>query len=146
NHQLDDRRLPQPKAGDGYYATRSIAQRALDWLAEHQARHRKRPFFLYLAFTCPHFPLQALPEDVKRYRGKFKDGWDVLRQRRLERMRRLGIVNCGLSARTPGVPAWASLGAADKDAWEWRMAIHAAMVDRMDREVGRVLDQLRKSG
>jgi arylsulfatase len=146
NHQLDDKPLPQPGPKDGYYATRAIAQRAINWLAEHQAKHRGEPFFLYLAFTCPHFPLQALPEDVARYRGRFKDGWDVLRQRRLERMRRLGIVNCQLSARTPGVPAWGSLRAAEKDAWEWRMAIHAAMVDRMDREVGRVLDQLRKGG
>src|SRR5262249_42243400 len=51
-----------------------------------------------------------------------------------------------LSARTPGVPAWDSLKASEKDAWEWRMALHAAMVDRMDREIGRVLDQLRKTG
>jgi arylsulfatase len=146
NHQLDDRRLPPPKPGAGYYATRAIARHALDWLAEHDARHRGRPFFLYLAFTCPHFPLQALPEDVARYRGRFRAGWDVLRQRRLERARRLGIVTCKLSARTPGVPAWDSLSAAQQDAWEWRMAIHAAMVDRMDREVGGVLEQLRKTG
>jgi arylsulfatase len=146
NHQLDDKPLPQPKPTDGYYATRAIAQRAVAWLAEHHAGHRDQPFFLYLAFTCPHFPLQALPEDVARYRGKFKDGWDVLRQRRLERIRRLGIVNCELSARTPGVPAWKSLSAAEQNAWEWRMAIHAAMVDRMDQEIGKVLEQVRKSG
>src|SRR5262249_48518250 len=65
---------------------------------------------------------------------------------RLERMRRMGIVSCDLSERTPGVPAWDTLSAQDRDAWEWRMAIHAAMVDRMDREVGRGLEQLRKSG
>jgi arylsulfatase len=146
NHQLDDTPLPQPKPEDGYYATTAIAQHAIDWLADHGAKHRGEPFFLYLAFTCPHFPLQALPEDIARYRSRFKDGWDVLRQRRLDRMRQLGIVSCELSARTPGVPAWDSLGAEQKDAWEWRMTIHAAMVDRMDREVGRVFDHLRKSG
>ena len=146
NHQLDDSTLPQPKPEDGYYATTAIAQRAIDWLAEHDARHRGEPFLLYLAFTCPHFPLQALPEDVARYRGRFKKGWDVLRERRLERMRRLGIVNCELSVRTPGVPAWDSLSAEDKDGWEWRMALHAAMVDRMDQEIGRVLGHLDKAG
>jgi len=146
NHQLDDAPLPQPKPADGYYATTAIAQHAIDWLAEHGTKHRGEPFFLYLAFTSPHFPLQALPEDVARYRGRFKDGWDVLRRRRLERMRQFGIVTCGLSDRTPGVPAWDSLNATEKDAWEWRMALHAAMVDRMDREIGRVLDQLRKTG
>jgi arylsulfatase len=146
NHQLDDVPLPQPQPPDGYYATRAIAQHALDWLVEHQTRHPGAPFFLYLAFTCPHFPLQALPEDIARYRGRFADGWDVLRQRRLDRMRGPGIVNCELSVRTPGVPAWESLAAAQKEAWQWRMTIHAAMVDRMDQEIGRVLEQLRKSG
>ena len=56
-----------------------------------------------------------MPEDVARYRGRFQDGWDVLRRRRLERMRQLGIVDCELSARTPGVPAWESLSAEQKD-------------------------------
>jgi arylsulfatase A-like enzyme len=146
DHKLDDKPLPQPKPGDGYYATRAIAQRAIEWLAEHQHKHRESPFFLYLAFTCPHFPLQALPEDIERYRGWFADGWDALRKARLERMHRLGIVNCELSARTPGVPAWDSLKADEKESWQWRMTIHAAMVDRMDAEVGRVLDHLRKGG
>jgi arylsulfatase A-like enzyme len=146
NHQLDDVLLPQPKPEDHYYSTKAIAQHAIDWLAQHEATHAGEPFFVYLAFTCPHFPLQALPEDIARYRGRFSDGWDLLRQRRLERMRQLGIVDCELSARTPGVPAWDSLTAEQKDAWEWRMAIHAAMVDRMDREIGHVLDQVRKIG
>jgi arylsulfatase len=146
NHQLDDKPLPQPKPDDGYYATRAIAGRAIDWLAEHRDKHRDAPFFLYLAFTCPHFPLQALPEDIERYRGRFADGWDALRQARLERMRKLGIVNCELSARTPGVPAWDTLKAEEKESWQWRMTIHAAMVDRMDQEIGRVLAELRKGG
>jgi arylsulfatase A-like enzyme len=146
NHQLDDKPLPQPKPDDGYYATTAIADHALKWLTEHDTKHRSEPFFLYLAFTCPHFPLQAPAEDVARYRDRFKDGWDVLRQRRLDRMKERGLVNCALSERTPGVPAWASLSAEQQDSWKSRMAVHAAMVDRMDREVGRVLEQLRKSG
>jgi arylsulfatase len=146
NHQLDDQPLPQPGPEDGYYATVAIAEHAIEWLQAHEKTHRGDPFFLYLAFTVPHFPVMAPPEDIARYRGRFKDGWDALRPRRLERMRQLGIVNCALSERTPGVPAWETLSAAEKDAWEWRMAIHAAMVDRMDREIGRVLDQVRQNG
>jgi arylsulfatase len=146
NHQLDDRPLPQPKLDDGYYATTAIAQHARDFLAEHAVQHKEEPFFLYLAFTCPHFPLQAPAEDVARYRGRFQEGWDVLRQRRLERMRQLGIVTCELSARTPGVPAWDSLSADEKAGWERRMEVHAAMVDRMDREIGPVLEQIRQMG
>jgi arylsulfatase A-like enzyme len=146
NHQLDDRPLPQPKLEDGYYATTAIAQHARDWLIDHTAKHKEEPFFLYLAFTCPHFPLQAPADDVARYRGRFRDGWDVLRQRRHERLKKLGIVTCELSARHPDVPAWSSLSAEQQDAWEARMAVHAAMVDRMDREIGVVLDQLRQTG
>ena len=148
NHQLDDKPLPQPKPEDGYYATVAIAQHAIDWLAEHDAKHRGEPFFLYLAFTVPHFPLQAPPEDIARYRGKFQDGWDALRDAPARadaaaRDRRAAT----LSPRTPG-RARVGLRSTptEKDAWEWRMAIHAAMVDRMDREIGRVLEQLRKSG
>ncbi len=146
NHQLDDHPLPQPTPEDGYYSTVAIAQHAIDELAAHDADHRGDPYFLYLAFTVPHFPVMAPPEDIARYRGKFQDGWDVLRVRRLERMRTLGIVNCALSPRTPGVPAWDTLTVDEKEAWQRRMEVHAAMVDRMDREVGRVLDQVRKSG
>jgi arylsulfatase len=146
NHQLDDRPVPQPKPEDGYYATVAIADRAIEWLSTHDSAHRGDPFFLYLAFTVPHFPVMAPADDIARYRGKFRDGWDALRSRRLERMRSMGIVSCDLSPRTPGVPAWDSLTAKEKDEWEWHMAIHAAMVDRMDREIGRVLDQVRKAG
>lgn len=146
NHQLDDKPLPQPELTDGYYATNAIAEHATKWLASHHAVHRSAPFFMYLAFTSPHFPLQALPEDVAKYKGRFQAGWDVLRERRHQRMRRLGLVNCELSARTPEVPAWSSLTANERAAWEGRMETHAAMVDRMDREIGRVFEQLKATG
>src|SRR4051794_10119838 len=146
DHQLDDKPLPQPKLEDHYYATVAIAQHAIDWLDEHDSKHRGEPFFLYLAYTVPHFPLMAPDEDITRYRGKFKDGWDVLRMRRLERMRQLGIVSCDLSERTPGVPAWDSLDDEEKETWQRRIEVHAAMVDRMDRETGRVLEALRRKG
>lgn len=146
NHALDDQPLSQPKLEDNYYATTAIAERAIEWLGEHNAKQRGTPFFLYLAFTCPHFPLHALPEDIARYRGHYHEGWDVLRGRRWERLRQLGIVNGELSARHPDVPAWETLNREQQGAWEVRMAIHAGMVDRMDREIGRVLDRLRKDG
>ena len=146
NHQLDDQPLPQPTMDDGYYATTAIAAHASKWLAQHQAEHRESPFFLYLAFTSPHFPLQALPEDIAKYKGRFRDGWDVLRQKRHQRQRQMGIVGCELSARTPGVPQWSSLSAEERAAFEGRMETHAAMVDRMDREIGRVFEQLKAMG
>jgi arylsulfatase len=142
-HFEDDVKLPVVKPDSGYYSTVAITDHAIKCLKEHAARYSDRPFFHYLAFTCPHFPLQAPAEDVKKYRGRFRDGWDVLRQKRHQHLQDADILNCTLSPRTPGVPAWETLSDAEKDQWDARMAVHAAMIDRMDHEIGRVLDQLR---
>jgi arylsulfatase A-like enzyme len=166
SHLLDDRKLPAVKADDGYYATVAIADHAVKWLKGHAAEHASDPFFFYLAFTAPHFPLHALREDIEHYRGRFTEGWDVARQRRHERIRKMGLVNCPLPPLEPetyppwNTPAseltekigpgevtravpWASLTAEQKEFQRTKMAIHAAMITRMDREIGRVLDQLR---
>jgi arylsulfatase A-like enzyme len=168
-HHLDDEPLPQLGEQDGYYSTKAIAQHGLDWLAEHEVKAKDSPFFLYLAFLSPHFPIQALPEDIDRYRDRYKEGWDVIRRRRLERQRELGIYGGALSARDPKtIPgwnvkeadlkrrigageagyavAWDELTAEQKEFQATKMAIHAAMVDRMDREIGRVLDRLKETG
>src|SRR5262249_42508206 len=122
------------------------------------------PFFSYLCFTSPHFPLQAPPEDIARYRDRYLAGWDKLREERYDRAKKLGIVNCPLppwETPTPSLvykkadvktlgkneleasPPWQDLTPEQKRYQATKMAIHAAMVDRMDREIGRVLDQLR---
>jgi arylsulfatase A-like enzyme len=144
NHAEDGVALPQPAADSGYYATRAIADHALKCLREHAEKHADQPFFHYLCFTAPHFPLHALPEDIAKYRGRFAAGWDAMRVERLARMKKLGIVSCELSPRTAGVPAWDSLSAAEREAWQQHMEIHAAMIDRVDQEIGRVLAQLRE--
>ncbi|MGD0093765.1 MAG: arylsulfatase [Planctomycetota bacterium] len=168
-HTLDDRPLPAVAPGSGYYTSTAIAQHAIEMLAEHQAQHREQPFFLYLAFNAPHFPLHALPEDIAIYRERYRDGWDALRQERFGRMQKLGIVNCALSKLDPDfVPSWNlsaqklreligpgevgravpwdSLNAEQKEFQPVKMAIHAAMIHRMDIEIGRVLEQLRTMG
>src|SRR3989442_14555394 len=66
-------------------------------LGEHAADHREEPFFLYLAFTAPHFPLHALAEDIALYQNRYRAGWDVLRQERYDRMKKMGLVNCPFS-------------------------------------------------
>ena len=160
---LDEKPLPPVKEEDGFYATKAIAEHAIGWLKGHSPAH---PFCLYLAFTTPHFPLHALREDIARYEGKYSEGWDVVRERRWKRLRQLGIVNCELSALQPEYrPAW---NFSDEDlrkrigpgevmrAVPWKelmpeqrsfqatkMAIHAAMISRVDTEIGRVLDQIR---
>jgi arylsulfatase len=144
NHSEDDVRLPQPAADSGYYATRAIADHALKCLREHAEKYADRPFFHYLCFTAPHFPLHGLTEDIAKYRGRFAGGWDALRVERHARMKKLGIIDCELSERTAGVPAWDSLSSAEMEEWQRHMEIHAAMIDRVDQEIGRVLAQLRE--
>lgn len=162
-HFLDDQRLAPAKASDGYYATTAIADHAIEFLAQHDQEHSEKPFFLYLAFIAPHFPLHAPADDIARYRGRYDDGWDVVREARWRRMRELGIVEGPLSALDPQFSprylkpealealgegeiahavAWDTLTAEQKAFQARKMEIHAAMVDRMDREIGRVFEQL----
>src|SRR5262249_14279398 len=121
---------------------------------------------MYLAFTSPHFPLHALQEDIDRYRERFGEGWDTVRERRWQRLRRAGLINCSLAPLEPemrppwntpeeeliekigpgevtrAVP-WSSLTPVQKSFQQTKMSIHAAMITRMDREIGRVVDQLK---
>ena len=165
-HTLDDKPLPAVSETEGFYATSAIAQRGLQFLNEHHTQHREQPFFLYLAFTSPHFPLHALPEDIARYADRYGSGWDAIRQQRGKRQREVGLLGIELSAlEQTTVPSWnlaeeelqTRIGPGEAGhAVPWteltseqqrfqatKMAIHAAMVDRMDREIGRVLEQLR---
>lgn len=166
-HFLDDVKLPEVRPDEGYYATTAIAQHAIDFLGEHAQNHADQPFLLYLAFIAPHFPLHALPEDIARYRDRYLEGWDVLRKKRWEKLRAAGLYDGPLSERDPAFTprylkpnlleqigpgevlhavAWDELTPEQKRLQATKMAIHAAMVDRMDREIGRVLDQIRGMG
>ncbi|HOB75825.1 MAG TPA: arylsulfatase [Phycisphaerae bacterium] len=135
---------PFQPGGEGYYITDAITDRALRYLDDRP--RNDRPFFLYVAYTAPHAPLHARPEDIARYRGKYDVGWDVIRQRRYERLRELGLIDgrWPLSPRDPGAPAWSA--ASDRDRWSLRMAVYAAQVDRMDYGIGRILQKLRDLG
>jgi arylsulfatase len=136
------------KIGDDYYTTDAFTDYAVAFVREHARNHDERPFFLHLCYTAPHFPLQARPADIARYRGKFRHGWDEERARRLAKLKEQGIVgkDVELSPRDPVARAWADLSDAERDVYEARMAVHAAMIDAMDRGIGRVLDAVREMG
>ena len=126
----------------GYYFTDALGAQAVSYVREHQG---PSPFFLYLAFTSPHWPMHALESDVAKYKGRYKGGWDELRQERHRRMIGLGIVGrrWPLTERDATVPAWAD---EKNKAWqERRMEVYAAMVDRMDQNIGRLLDALEQT-
>jgi arylsulfatase len=141
---LDDADYDPPK--EGFYLTNAITDFALDFLKEEKPK--KEPFFLYLAYTAPHWPLHALPEDIAKYRGKYLKGWDELRKERFERMKKIGLIeaNCQLSPRDENSPEWNSLSPEDKKMWDLRMAVYSAMIDRMDQNIGRVVNQLEEMG
>jgi arylsulfatase len=129
---------------DDYYTTDYFTNYALDYLEEY--KDESMPFFLYLAYNAPHDPMQAWPDDIARYRGKYMEGFEVIRNRRYQRQMDMGLFgdNTPLSARES--PDWSGLSQADKDEWDLRMAVYAAMVDRMDWNVGRVLRKLEERG
>jgi len=166
-HWKDDRKLPPVEPDSGYYATKAIAAHAVEVLKEHQARHPDKPFFHYLAFTAPHFPLQALPEDIAKYRERYRRDWAEVRRERYQRQLKMGLHQQKLSAveRDLGPPyhfpdhlkilgdaevnrpvEWDSMTTEQREFQATKMAIHAAMIDRMDVEIGRVLDQIRAMG
>ena len=169
HHQLDDRPLPPPRPDEPYYATTAIAERGIEWLAQHEREAKDDPFFLYVAFISPHFPLQAPADDIARYRDRYRAGWDQVREARWQRIQKMGLMKGSLAPPEPGVvPAWnlaekdlqARIGPGESGhavAWDSlspeqqefqaaKMAVHAAMVDRMDREIGRLIAQLKKMG
>jgi arylsulfatase A-like enzyme len=113
-----------------------------------EALAEKKPFFLYNAFNAPHFPLQAPEEDITRWRGKFKAGWDKFREERYKRQISEGLIDpkWPLPPRPEEVPAWDSLSAADQDHYDHLMAIYAAVMERMDKGVGILVDGLRERG
>lgn len=141
---LNDRRYYPPK--EGFYMTDAITDYAGKILQQQKAS--TTPFFLYVAYTAPHWPLHALPEDIARYEGKYESGWDSLRIQRYRRLTELGIISAAtpLSPRDSGVQAWAELPAKVKKEMAQKMAIYAAQVDRMDQGIGRILDQLEATG
>ena len=136
-----DRRITE-FPGD-FYTTDAFSNEAVRFIDEADP---KTPFFLYLAYTAPHWPLHAWPEDIEKYRGSYRCGWDELRDRRSRRQREIGLFQSDveLSARDPECSPWDS--AADHDLWDLRMAIYAAQVDRMDQGIGKVLEALRRNG
>ena len=166
----DGRKLPAVKRDSGYYTTVAIADYAIKYLKEHAAQHPDQPFFEYVAFNAPHFPLQAPQDDIARYKGKYDAGWNQIRTERYHRELEMGIVHCGLSPmdstlrRPHGSMTEARLqqlvGSMEVNrAFPWneltkvqqkfqaeKMEVYAAMIDRMDREIGRIIDQLKKMG
>jgi len=155
--------LPVIDNGD-YYFTDKINSESAKFIREHHSAHGTTPFFLYVAHTAPHWPLHAHEEDVKPYLEIYKKGWDTIRRQRYERMIEMGVINeeWNLPERPQELPSWDTLNFDDlpeavkialekneldlREEMMLRMAVHAAMVERMDKGLHEIIDALKDAG
>ena len=171
NNRIDDKPIKIEGDEKDYYATTGTVDHAIECLKDHAKNHSDKPFFHYVAFIAPHFPLHAKPEDIAKYKGRYDKGWHEMRQKRFAKQKEIGLFvaspNVKLSdlEENVGPPyhfpdslkklgngevnrpvKWESLTEKQKAFQATKMSIHAAMVDRMDQEIGRLIKQLKEMG
>ncbi|MFZ5972152.1 MAG: arylsulfatase [Bacteroidota bacterium] len=129
---------------EGYYMTHAVTDSAASFVEE--SLQSEKPFFLYLAYTAPHWPLHAVKDKIEKYRGKYLVGWDSIRNNRHQKQIKLGLFAApvNLSPRDEVVPAWNEV--TNKDEWDLKMAVYAAMIASVDEGIGKLVQQLEKSG
>ncbi len=164
--ELSTEQIKSYSEREPFYKTDMFTDSALNWLDE--ALQQNQPFFLNLPYHSAHYPLQARPEDIEKYRGKYRRGWDVIRRERFERMKKQGVISQDTKLSPPedninkfrGHPGgfekerakfplyrpWESLTETEKDEYDLEMAVFAAMIDRMDQNIGRVIRRLEEKG
>ena len=130
-----------------FYYTDAISDSAVNFIRENQTEKKGRPFFLYVAYTAPHWPLHAIEKDIAKYKGKYDKGWDVLRQERYERMKKMGIIpeNTLLTERNEDAAAWYTIPKRLRPELARRMEVYAAQIDIMDQGIGRIIAELERA-
>jgi arylsulfatase A-like enzyme len=135
---------PIKNVKDDFYITDFITEKSIDLVDEFS--NKDKPFFLYVAHTAPHWPLHALPEDIEKYKNTYSGGWEVLRKQRYARMLELGLIDeetYPLPENSSG-KKWTQCK--QKEQESACMAVHAAMVDRVDQGVGKIIQKLKDTG
>ncbi|MEM9282546.1 MAG: sulfatase-like hydrolase/transferase, partial [Verrucomicrobiota bacterium] len=137
---------PESTTEEAFYTTDAFTDYGMRFIQEHRKERGEDPFFLYLAYTAPHWPLQAFEDDIAKYRGNYRIGWDKLREQRYARQIELGLVDPDwpLSPKTPTIPDWDSLDEKKQDEMDLKMAVYAAMVDRVDQNIGHLVSFLKE--
>ncbi len=140
--------IPVTALPDEFYYTDAISDSAAGYILRHQADFADQPFFMYVSYTAPHWPLHALEEDIATYEGRYDAGWDAIRDERVARMKSMGLIDRGwdLTERDPRVPAWDDLDEEDRLWYRKAMEVYAAQIDRMDQGIGRILQALETTG
>jgi arylsulfatase A-like enzyme len=139
-------RTPFTPPQEGFFTTDAFTDHAIRYIRE--TREGAAPFFLYFSHNAPHWPLHARRETIAKYRGKYRAGWDRIREARYEKLRTEGVIRSGwpLAPRPANLPAWSDLPADRQDVWDSWMAVYAAQVEEMDTAIGRLLATLRETG
>jgi arylsulfatase len=146
---IDGREVPagSPEVGQGYWYGSDLW---VDWEKKFidQANGEKKPFFLYLPFTAPHFPLMAPQEDVAKFKGKYLAGWEKLRRDRFERQKKMGLIPQSevLPPALPATDDWAKLTPAQRERFDSMMAVYAAAISRVDKAIGDLVAKLKATG
>ncbi|MFX0098721.1 MAG: arylsulfatase [Candidatus Hodarchaeota archaeon] len=136
----------EAKDDPDFYYTDKISDNACEYIKQHSREKPDEPFFLYVAYTCPHWPLHARDVDIKKYKGRFDEGYDVLREKRVKKLRELGILEekWQLSERYIMVEPWDEVE--EKEWFLRRMEVYAAQIDNMDQGIGRIVKTLEDEG
>lgn len=125
-----------------FYYTDAISDQAVRFVEDHEREHEEQPLFLYVAYTAAHWPMHALPEDIAKYTGRYDAGYPAIRAARFDRLKELGLISTDAEL-SPQAEDWNSV---EHREWEIRcMEVYAAMVDRMDRGIGRIVEALRQT-
>ena len=127
-----------------FYHTDAFTDYAIDRLDEY--KNEDNPFVLYLPYTAPHYPLHAWPKDIAKYRGKYIIGWDKIREQRFKRMNEMGIIGPNHKLTPRASKAWDDLSEEQQDAEDLKMAVYAAMIDRVDQNLGRLFAKVKELG
>lgn len=127
-----------------YYTTDAFTNKAIEFIDLSKSENQEKPFFLYLSYNAPHWPLQAPKKNIDKYRGKYINGWESLRIERYQRMIDMGLIDSSWNLSNNDIISWNSLSDEKKEEMDLRMAIYAGMIDRMDQNIGRLIEDLKR--
>lgn len=145
----EDGKLVDLPQSPHFYVTDYLTSKLIDYIAEGRADPgQKKPFFAYMAYTAPHFPLHAPDDLIKKYEGLYERGYETIRKERVQRLLRQGLIGLESDVATPNGawPAWNALTAEQKKSEARRMAVYAGMVESVDRNIGRLMNYLKAVG
>ncbi len=140
--------VPEGEDAKEYYWPDDITDQALRWLHQVRAQDQAKPWFVYYSTGCSHAPHHVAVEWSEKYRGKFDQGWDVLREETFERQKQLGVIpaDAVLTPRPDAIPAWDSLSDSEKKLYARQMEVYAGFQENADWNIGRLLDAIEEMG